>query len=318
MQDRLVHPPQDPAPAPATSESLSGARRDDDGRAPARVTLTVMTGERAGEVATTDGAAMTIGRAKDADLAIDDADLSLHHARIARAAEGTFYAEDLRSAHGTFLNGEPIGVALLHAGDVLRLGPHIELRLAITVSRDELVHANEDPATRNALTRDGLTRAYSRRYMTDRLAAEVAAARRAAGDVTVLMIDIDDLKVVNARFGRVAGDRALREVADRIGGVLRAEDAVARHGGDKFVVVASRVPEEPRRLAERVRRAIKGLRMKARGREVRLTVSAGAASLSELVARDDDASSLLSLAESRMHEARGQGGDRVCATGGAS
>jgi diguanylate cyclase (GGDEF)-like protein len=272
-------------------------------------TMTVVTGAQAGRVASTDGAAMTIGLAADADLIVDEPGVSPHHARIARAAGGAFYAEDLRSAGGTFLHAEPIGVALLHGGDVLTLGPTLQLRFAMAAPADETLHG----VVPESSPRDWLTGAYNRRHLNDYLHAEVAGVRLGSDEVTVLLIDLDGLGAMNERYGRVAGDRVLRAVADRIHGVLRAEDMLARYGGDEFVVVARGLVDVPA-LAERVRRAVQGLRMTARGREVWTTASVGVASLSELAGGHLGAAALLASAESRMIEARDSGGDRVCGT----
>jgi diguanylate cyclase (GGDEF)-like protein len=67
------------------------------------------------------------------------------------------------------------------------------------------------------------------------------------------------------------------------------------------------------RLAERVRRAVEGLQMRARGTEVRITTSIGVASLSELTSSDDPVTSLLAMADSRMYGAKGSGRNKVCA-----
>ena len=130
------------------------------------------------------------------------------------------------------------------------------------------------------------------------------------------MIDVDGLKAVNDLFGHLAGDRALCTIAARILRALRAEDVLARYGGDEFVVLAvgsdrSATPCSP---LERVRRAVEGLRMSARDRDVRITVSIGLASLSELEVTGEGGDALLSLADERMYEAKAAGRNRVCTT----
>src|SRR5271155_3322409 len=84
-----------------------------------RATLTVLTGAQAGLLVATDGAPVTIGCSPDVDLRVDDSGVARHHVRIARSTDGTFYAEDLGSATGTFIGTDRIGVALLHGGDLL-------------------------------------------------------------------------------------------------------------------------------------------------------------------------------------------------------
>jgi two-component system, cell cycle response regulator len=276
-----------------------------------RATLTVLTGLHAGRLAAIDGKPVTIGRAPDADLVIEDVGLSRHHVRIARGMDGSFYAEDLESTNGTYLRSERIGVALLQGRDVLQLGPHLRVRFAVLDAVEEELHRGLYESSMH----DPLTHTFNRKYLGDRLLAESAYARRANGDVIVLMIDIDSLKNVNDSFGHLAGDRALCSIATRIQGALRVEDILARYGGDEFVVVAVGTPgAEAEQLAERVRRGIEGLHMSARGLEVHITASIGVASLAEVGTTDDPTAALLALADKRMYGAKAAGKNRVCAT----
>lgn len=190
-----------------------------------------------------------------------------------------------------------MGLVLLHTGDLLQVGPHIRLRFAV-------VDAVEESLCRQlyeSSMHDPLTLLFNRRYLTDHLAEAVADSRHSGGDVAVLMIDVDAFKDVNDRFGHLAGDRALCTVGARILRSLRAVDVLARYAGDEFVVLAIGTDtDETRQLAERVRRAVEGLHMSARGREVRITASIGVATLREVVGRDDQAAALLTLADARM------------------
>jgi pSer/pThr/pTyr-binding forkhead associated (FHA) protein len=96
-----------------------------------RATLTVLTGIDAGRILAIHVEGLTVGRAPESDLVIDEMGVSYHHARIGRTAEGSFYLEDLASTNGTFLANERVGLALLHTGDLLQLGPHVRLRFAV-------------------------------------------------------------------------------------------------------------------------------------------------------------------------------------------
>ena len=301
-----------PAAAPVDDEA---PRRRDTPLLPAalpartELTLTVLTGLQAGRIVAIEGAPMTIGRAADADLVVDDTGVSRHHVRIARTAEGAFYAEDLGSTNGTFRGHHRIGLTLLCGGDLLQLGPHLQVRFAIVDSVEESLYRRLYESS----VHDALMRTFNRQYLDDRLHAEIAHARRSGGEVAVLMIDVDSLKDVNDRFGHLAGDRALCTIAARIVRVLRVEDMLARYGGDEFVVVAAgTAPGDAEQLAERVRRAVERLHMSARGREVHITASIGVASLAELDRSDEPVAALFVLADERMHAAKASGRNRVC------
>ncbi len=89
---------------------------------------------------------------------------------------------------------------------------------------------------------DRLTDLPNRRGLDEHLEREVARARRNGTRLAVGMIDLDDFKPVNDTLGHEAGDRLLRELSQRLQGLLRAGDFLARVGGDEFVVVIQDLP----------------------------------------------------------------------------
>ncbi len=275
----------------------------------ARATLTVLTGLHAGHIMAVDGAPVTVGRASDADLVVDDASVSRHHVRITHMKAGGFCAEDLASTNGTFVGAARVGVAVLHRDDLIQLGPRLRLRFAIIDSAEESLHRQLYESS----VRDPLTNAFNRRYLAERLVAEVARERRAEGDVAIMMIDVDSLKDVNDGFGHLAGDRVLTSVAARIQRALRVEDVLARYGGDEFVVLATGTDRgDAGQLAERIRCAVEGLQVSAQGREVKITTSIGVASLTELTSEDEPVRTLLAMADARMYVAKASGRNKVC------
>jgi len=136
---------------------------------------------------------------------------------------------------------------------------------------------------------DHLTGAYNRRYFyhaTDRILREAEAGE---ARVTLLLFDIDDFKRYNDTFGHATGDRILREVAEMMRKITRAQDIVARIGGDEFAVLFwdDEPPREPdslppagaNELANRFREAIDGRPFRALGAHGpgHLTISGGLA-----------------------------------------
>jgi diguanylate cyclase (GGDEF)-like protein/PAS domain S-box-containing protein len=84
---------------------------------------------------------------------------------------------------------------------------------------------------------DMLTGLPNRRLVTDRLEQAVAQARRKGGRVAMMVLDLDDFKIINDTEGHAAGDAVLVTVAQRLRGSVRESDTVARLGGDEFVVL---------------------------------------------------------------------------------
>ncbi len=156
---------------------------------------------------------------------------------------------------------------------------------------------------RQAIT-DGLTGLYSHRYFYERLNQEVARAQRYGLPLSLLMIDIDDFKHFNDRFGHPAGDLVLTEVGRILGSNLRAGiDIAARYGGEEFAIVlpntardgahvvgarlASRLSALPgappsneegaETVSERIRVSVAASSLPGIGDDTRITVSIGVA-----------------------------------------
>lgn len=133
----------------------------------------------------------------------------------------------------------------------------------------------------DTVVRDDMAECYNRRYLDEFLSQETARARRFRKPLSLIFLDMDDLKSVNSEHGHGAGSRVLQEVARRIGTATRRIDKLFRFGGDEFCLI---LPETDlngaRRVAERVRGAISSGEMLASDIPggVNLTASLGIAS----------------------------------------
>ena len=126
-------------------------------------------------------------------------------------------------------------------------------RLVIVIARDVTEHRRLQERLRYLGSHDALTGLYNRGYFEDELAR---LERGRVTPISLIVIDLDGLKLINDDDGHAAGDRLLRQAADVLRTVYRAEDMVARIGGDEFCVVLPGVGELDRNKAiERTRRA---------------------------------------------------------------
>ena len=296
--------PPDPGDQRATERSLSIPAPFDRDHA----ILTLLTGPNAGQVFPLDVENL-IGRDIDAQIRIDDGSLSRLHARIVRRPKGKFLLEDLGSTNGTFIGSDRIEQHELASGDRIQLGPKLTLRFAITDEAEEMLQRQRFESS----TRDHLTRAYNRRYLMGRIAAEVAHARRHASALGLLLFDIDQFKLTNDTHGHLVGDAVLRAVADRVSALIRLEDVFARFGGEEFVVLIRATDAgDAVRLAERLRTSIEAMTVRAEGAEVGVTISVGIGSLAEL-SPQAAFTELIALADARLYLAKDGGRNRVCA-----
>jgi diguanylate cyclase (GGDEF)-like protein len=131
---------------------------------------------------------------------------------------------------------------------------------------------------------DPLTTLPNRRQFEAILRAELAALRRYGGACSVGMIDVDFFKHYNDANGHVAGDGALKELADVMRGQVRGSDLLARYGGEEFALIMSRTSKaEALRTVERVRSVVAAHDFPDAGGQPggRLTISAGVAAAPE-------------------------------------
>ncbi len=163
---------------------------------------------------------------------------------------------------------------------------------------------------------DSLTGVYNRRYIDRRLLEEIARARRQSYRISIMYIDIDHFKKVNDTIGHQGGDEVLREVASRIGAELRLSDALARFGGEEFVVLLVDAElDSAMGVAERIRASMANTPIPlSNGGELAVTVSIGVAVLNDFSqdsAIENVALQLLANADGALYYAKEHGRNQV-------
>ncbi len=138
---------------------------------------------------------------------------------------------------------------------------------------------------------------------------EVSRARRAGAALAVVALDIDHFKRVNDTHGHAAGDVVLAEVAARAQRALRAEDLLARIGGEELAALLPGANlAAAAEVAERIRYAVSDASIPVAGAAVDVSVSLGCAALS---AEEKDAAAMLARADARLYDAKRAGRNRV-------
>jgi diguanylate cyclase (GGDEF)-like protein len=262
---------------------------------------------------------VTLGRALEADVRVNDARASRIHARITvehdRAAGETRYRlQDLGSTNGTLLNGEPVRDAYLEDGDKLTVGEQL-LRFALL---DDIDREYQRQIHR-LLAHDELTGLLTSKSFFSELRREAARAETEGRPFCVLMMDIDHFKVVNDTHGHLVGSQTLEEVGALVTSALRAGDVAARFGGEEFAAFLLNADcAQGLVAAERVRTAIEAHHFPATrrgapnesGETLRITISIGVAAFPD-DARDPI--ELVELADTALYRAKNLGRNLVVA-----
>jgi diguanylate cyclase (GGDEF)-like protein len=148
--------------------------------------------------------------------------------------------------------------------------------LAMGLTLDNLHHSTE---LNEVAMRDELTQLFNRRYFFEQLEKQLKAARRSGRPLGLLILDVDDLKLINDTYGHNMGDTVLANLGKLLANRVREEDIPARIGGDEFAIL---MPDTHERAAQATAaRLEKALRTKpiykSDGIELTLTVSCGVA-----------------------------------------
>jgi diguanylate cyclase (GGDEF)-like protein len=274
---------------------------------PSSAYLIVVAGRTsAGKMFKLDRAEMVIGRASDADILLDDEGVSRRHAKIVARSDGTAQLVDLNSTNGTFSNGVRVDAQALRDGDKIQIGTATILKFSYQDSFDEELQKN----LYESATRDGLTRLYNKKFFVEALKKEFSYCQRHRVSLSLVMVDIDHFKRINDTYGHPAGDYVLARVASRIDEVIRAEDILARFGGEEFALLLREAARDGALvLAERLRRLVEVSEFAYNGQPVRVTVSAGVATLDDAEYADMDA--FIAAADRRLYRAKQGGRNRV-------
>ena len=218
---------------------------------------------------------------------------------------------DLDSRNGTFLNGRRIRRETLENGDKIQIG--------FTILRFDLLDEIDREYQRQIhrlISHDDLTGLLSSRSFFSELRREASRAKAETRPFCVLMMDGDNFKGVNDRFGHLTGSKTLEEIGFSITTNLRSGDAAARFGGDEFAafLLDADLPQGVV-AAERIRSSIENYKFSVvrQGRtkeQHHITVSIG---VSSFPGDSFDAIELVEMADSALYRAKREGRNRVAA-----
>jgi two-component system chemotaxis family response regulator WspR len=197
-----------------------------------------------------------------------------------------------------------------HSRSYVALQQRDEAYRALRESQQQLLETNL--VLQRLMNSDGLTGLSNRRHFDEYMDMEWRRALREQSELSLLMIDVDHFKSFNDSFGHVAGDDALRRVAEAIRAACsRSTDLAARYGGEEFVVVTRSDHPSALAMAERIRDTIEQLVVVHDDKELRTTISIGVATM-DPSCQFQHPEELLSAADRAVYQAKALGRNQVC------
>ncbi|MDY0004660.1 MAG: GGDEF domain-containing protein, partial [Polyangia bacterium] len=270
--------------------------------------LIAIAGTHLGEMHKVEGT-LDIGRDKSAGIRLVDDGISRRHCQVRQLPMGKLLVKDLGSTNGTFANGKRIDSEVLSDGDKIQIGSNTILKFAFNDGLDE----DFQRQMYESALRDGLTKAYNKRYFTERVEAEFTQALRARTRLALIMMDIDHFKKLNDSFGHPAGDFALQALVKTINPLVGEDDIFCRYGGEEFVVITKRDEAGALALAEAIRRSVEEHEFLWEGTRLAVTLSLGMASIPG--APFKSTAELLGAADAALYRSKQGGRNRVTVHG---
>lgn len=178
---------------------------------------------------------------------------------------------------------------------------------AIATKQQQLEKANEE--LQKLASTDALTHVFNRRHFMSLSQGEFQRAKRYGRDLAVIMLDIDEFKTVNDRYGHAAGDMALVNLAECCRTSVRDSDIVGRLGGEEFAICCPEADLEGAQIiAERIRQVCESTCLEFEGQRFCVTVSLG---VTMLEPDDSRLEQIMQRADKWLYRAKEQG--RNCA-----
>ncbi len=158
--------------------------------------------------------------------------------------------------------------------------------------------------------KDELTQLYNRYYLEHEGKKEIERARRYKYPLSLIILDLDNFKQINDRFGHTQGDRVLRKFARIIMSNIRRSDIAVRYGGEEFIILLPYTHiEDAEKIAERIRKTFESTKFRFDHEIASITVSGGVATIED----GEDLFDLIDKADKALYYAKKEGKNKIWA-----
>jgi diguanylate cyclase (GGDEF)-like protein len=205
------------------------------------------------------------------------------------------------------LDGHLCMCGLDHSKAVNQSLLYYKAKLVKDILNAHLTNVAQYQDARVASLTDALTKVGSRQYFEDMLDYECARADRYDRPFTIAIIDVDNFKKLNDTFGHIAGDYALKQLAECMKSQKRNSDIIARFGGDEFVIILSETQaQDALIMLERVQNKVRQIKI---GDNFFVAVSCGVAQL--IPGQTISGTELIRRADIALYKAKNEGKDCI-------
>ena len=170
--------------------------------------------------------------------------------------------------------------------------------------RTKELHLSNEKFKKIAIT-DGLTTIYNRKYILEKLEIEIEKAIRIHEKPSVIMLDVDDFKRINDKYGHQTGDEVLKKITKFIKNNLRNIDLFGRYGGEEFIIILPETKiEKAFYIAERIRDGVGNI--KYASKNIKTTISLGVVEVA-----DENQDEIIKKVDELLYKAKENGKNRV-------
>jgi len=167
------------------------------------------------------------------------------------------------------------------------------------ITREEFAHELTQQQIENF--KDSLTGLYNRKFFDEEIGLLIHRAERQEKPLSIVLVDLDNLKIINDKWGHLAGDKVLEVIGGTIKKNVRLSDVAARYGGDELAVLLPNADEdEAKKIAERLLKAVQVKKVDMGKEKIKFTISIGVASLKKGMT----AKELIDKADKALYQAK--------------